>query len=342
MEKNNFMDGKVITITGGTGSFGKTVLKSILSSNAKSIRVLSRDENKQDILRKEFNNSKIEFYIGDVRDKRSLLNCFDGSDYVFHAAALKQVPSCEFNVFEAVKTNVLGSQNVIDASLQCNVSKTLMLSTDKAAMPVNAMGMTKALMEKLTASVGLGQHSRGNTVFSITRYGNVMGSRGSVIPIFIEQLLSNNFLTVTDPKMTRFMMSLNESVDLVLYALQNCKQSELFVQKAPSSSIEVLIEALEIIFNKKANTKIIGWRHSEKMHETLLTTEESSRSIDMGNYYCVKPDDRGLDYENYNSLDDKLKTEFNSSNAYSLNAVELVDILLKEQFIQNYINNGLH
>jgi UDP-glucose 4-epimerase len=332
------LNDKIITITGGTGSFGKTVLKSLAQTNVKKIRVLSRDETKQYLLRNELKNPKIEFYIGDVRDKTTLYDSFDGSDFIFHAAALKQVPSCEFNVFEAVKTNVIGSENVINVSQECNVKKTLMLSTDKAAMPINAMGMTKALMEKLAIGRGLASHIRGNTIFIITRYGNVMGSRGSVIPVFIEQLLNNKPLTVTDLRMTRFMMSLDESLNLVLYALLKGNQGELFVQKAPSATIETLIKSLEIIFNRKAKIKEIGWRHSEKRHETLLTGEEASRSTDLGEYYCVRPDIRDLNYD-VNPQDISLfgQEEFNSANTKILKVEELADLLLKQSFMKEYL-----
>jgi UDP-N-acetylglucosamine 4,6-dehydratase len=335
---SDFLKDKVIVITGGTGSFGKTLLDFLSKLDVRGIRIISRDENKQDIIRKKLNNKKVEFYVGDVRDKSSLYNCFNGADFVFHAAALKQVPSCEFNPLEAIKTNVLGSQNVIDVSIKCNISKTILLSTDKAAMPINAMGMSKALMEKLAISTGLNSNLVSNTIFSITRYGNVMGSRGSVIPIFIELMKNNQHIPVTDLKMTRFMMSLDESIELVLYAMLFGKQGELFVQKAPSATIQILIRALEIILKKKAKINMIGPRHSEKKHETLLTSEEAFRSTDLGNYYCVKPDNRDLNYDhNKISLNNYSTEEFNSSNAYLLQPEELANLLLEQSFIEELL-----
>jgi UDP-N-acetylglucosamine 4,6-dehydratase len=335
---NNFLKNKIVVITGGTGSFGKTLLNYLSMLDLKEIRVLSRDENKQDALRKEFMKRNIEFYVGDVRDKSSLYNCFNNADFIFHAAALKQVPSCEFNPLEAIKTNVLGSQNVIDVSLQCNVKKAIMLSTDKAAMPINSMGMTKALMEKLAVSTGLNSKLIGNTIFNITRYGNVMGSRGSVIPLFIDLMKDDKQIPVTDLSMTRFMMSLEESMDLVLFAILNGKQGELFVQKAPSASIKTLIEALEIILGKKAKINLIGPRHSEKKHETLLTSEEAFRAIDLGNYFCVRPDNRDLNYEDHvSSIKSNEKREFNSQNSDLLKTDELVKLLLNQPFIKELI-----
>ena len=333
---NLSLKNKTITITGGTGSFGKTVLKYLATQDIKEIRVFSRDESKQDLLRKEINNPKVKFYIGDVKSKDSLRECISGSNFVFHAAALKQVPSCEFFPFEAVQTNIIGSQNVISVAKECNVEKTILLSTDKAAMPINAMGISKSMMEKLAISEGL-KNSDLFSKFIVTRYGNVMGSRGSVIPFFIEKLLNNEPLTVTDPKMTRFMMSLDDSVNLVLFALSNGNQGDLLVQKASSATVETLIESLELIFNKTAKTKIIGFRHSEKMHETLLTEEEASRSMDLQNFYLVKPDNRSLNYAS-NSLSLEKKIEFNSYNAKQLNSIELKDLLLKQHFMKKYLS----
>jgi UDP-N-acetylglucosamine 4,6-dehydratase len=332
---NLLLENKTITITGGTGSFGKTVLKYLTNQNLKEIRVFSRDESKQDLLRKEINNPKVKFYIGDIRSKDSLKECISGSNFIFHAAALKQVPSCEFFPFEAVKTNIIGSQNVISVAKDCNVEKTILLSTDKAAMPINAMGISKSMMEKLAISEGLKNPDLFNK-FIVTRYGNVMGSRGSVIPLFIEKLLKNETLPVTDPMMTRFMMSLEDSVNLVLFALTNGGQGDLLVQKASSATVETLIESLELIFNKKAKTKLIGFRHSEKKHETLLTEEEASRSEDLKDFYLVKPDNRSLNYSS-NSISLEKNTEFNSNNAKQLDSVALNDLLLKQHFMKKYL-----
>jgi UDP-N-acetylglucosamine 4,6-dehydratase len=338
MESNNFLTGKTIAITGGTGSFGSTVVKYLLNSPLEKIKIFSRDESKQDELRKQLNAKNVEFYIGDIRDMDSLNRCIAGSDYVFHAAALKQVPSCEFFPYEAVKTNIIGSQNVLEVSRIQNVEKVIMLSTDKAVMPINAMGISKSMMEKLTFTYGFNYNKGISTKFNVTRYGNVMGSRGSVIPLFISMLLNNQELTVTDMNMTRFMMSLEESVDLVLFALKEGTQGELFVQKAPSATVECLITALENIFNKKSKIKVIGFRHGEKMHETLLSSEEMSRADDLGNYYRVKPDIRDLDYANSNNNQINYHLEgFDSENAKMLNVNELEKLLLKQGFIQKIL-----
>jgi UDP-N-acetylglucosamine 4,6-dehydratase len=340
LQNKEILNKKTIVVTGGTGSFGKTLVKKLLDTDVKKIRIFSRDENKQDEMRNELLNNRLEFYIGDIREKDSLDVCFNDADFVFHAAALKQVPSCEYFPFEAVKTNIIGSQNVLDLSIKNNIKNVVMLSTDKAVMPINAMGISKSMMEKLTFTYGFNQNSHIKTIFNVTRYGNVMGSRGSVIPIFISRMINNQEISVTDAKMTRFMMSLEESVNLVLFAMKNGNQGELFVQKAPSASIEVLIAALEKIFNVKAKTKLIGFRHGEKMHETLLSTDEAMRSEDLGDYFRVRPDNRDLNYTfPFESITRMNVEEFNSFNAKFLDVNELVDILLKQEFVKKFLNN---
>lgn len=340
LQNKEILNNKTIVVTGGTGSFGKTLVKQLLDTDVKKIRIFSRDENKQDEMRNELSNIRLEFYIGDIREKGALDVCFTDADFVFHAAALKQVPSCEYFPFEAVKTNIIGSQNVLDSSIKNSIKNVVMLSTDKAVMPINAMGISKSMMEKLTFTYGFNQNSHIKTIFNVTRYGNVMGSRGSVIPIFISKMINNQEISVTDPKMTRFMMSLQESVNLVLFAMKNGKQGELFVQKAPSASIEVLIGALEKIFNVKSKIKLIGFRHGEKMHETLLSADEAMRSEDLGDYFRVKPDNRDLTYslpsENIRRMSSE---EFNSFNSKCLDINELVDVLLKQEFVKKFLNN---
>lgn len=337
MENKDLLIGKTIVVTGGTGSFGKTLVKKLIETDVKQIRIFSRDENKQDVLRNELMSEKLDFYIGDIKDSQSLCRCFEGSDYLFHAAALKQVPSCEFFPFEAVKTNIIGSQNVLDASLKSGISNVVMLSTDKAVMPINAMGISKAMMEKLTFTYGFKNNSKVNTIFNVTRYGNVMGSRGSVIPIFIAKMLNNEEILVTDPSMTRFMMSLDDSVDLVLYALKHGKQGELFVQKAPSASLETLIFALENILCVKARIKLIGYRHGEKKHESLLSSEEASRSDDLGDYFRVRPDSRDLNYHNvYGNKINLSGEEFSSDSSNLLSVKELENLLIEQEFFKSY------
>lgn len=340
LQNKEILKNKTIVVTGGTGSFGKTLVKKLLDTDVKKIRIFSRDENKQDEMRNELTSNSLEFYIGDIREKDSLDVCFSDADFVFHAAALKQVPSCEYFPFEAVKTNIIGSQNVLDSSIKNNIKNVVMLSTDKAVMPINAMGISKSMMEKLTFTYGFNQNSHIKTIFNVTRYGNVMGSRGSVIPIFISKMINNQEISVTDARMTRFMMSLEESVNLVLFAMKNGNQGELFVQKAPSASIEVLIAALEKIFNVKANIKVIGFRHGEKMHETLLSSDEAIRSEDLGDYFRVKPDNRDLNYSmSSENISRKNVEEFNSFNSKYLDVNELVDVLLKQEFVKKFLNN---
>lgn len=290
---------KTLLISGGTGSFGNAVLHHFISTDLKEIRIFSRDEKKQDDMRKRYNNDKIKFYIGDVRDYQSVRNALRGGvDYIFHAAALKQVPSCEFFPMEAVKTNVIGTNNVLTAAIDAGVKKVVCLSTDKAAYPINAMGISKAMMEKV-----IGARSRDidpkQTTICCTRYGNVMASRGSVIPLFVDQIKEGKQLTVTDPNMTRFLMSLDEAVELVLFAFKNAHQGDLFIQKAPASTIHDLAQAVSELFNYSKPVKIIGTRHGEKLYETLLTKEEKTKAIDLGNYFRVPIDQRSLNYDKY-------------------------------------------
>jgi UDP-glucose 4-epimerase len=333
--KNDFTN-KTLLITGGTGSFGNAVLNRFLKTDIGEIRIFSRDEKKQDDMRHQYKDEKIKFYIGDVRDIDSLRSAMQGVDYVFSAAALKQVPSCEFYPLEAVKTNVYGTANTIDASIQNGVKKVVVLSTDKAVYPINAMGMSKAMMEKVMVakSRNLSMHE---TVLSGTRYGNVMASRGSVIPLFVDQIFNNKPITITNPNMTRFMMSLENAVDLVLFAFSNSKQGDIFVQKSPASTIQDLAEALIDIFNAKTEIKTIGTRHGEKVYESLLSKEEAVRAIDLGNYYRVPADSRDLNYANYfEKGNEKIETidEYNSHNTYRLNKDELKKLLLELPFIQ--------
>lgn len=320
---------KVLLITGGTGSFGNTVLRRFLDTDIKEIRIFSRDEKKQDDMRKKYKNPKIKFYIGDVRDKDSLLDAMRGVDYVFHAAALKQVPSCEFYPLEAVKTNILGTDNVLSAAIHNNVKKVVCLSTDKAAYPINAMGMSKALMEKVVIAKGRNIKDTG-TVICLTRYGNVMASRGSVIPLFIEQIKSGIPITITDPNMTRFMMSLDQAVELVLFAFENGKGGDLFIQKSPATTVGVLADAVRTLFEKPEHEiKYIGTRHGEKLYEVLMTKEEHIRAEDMGDYFRIPADDRDLNYSKYleeGNIITELE-EYNSHNTYQLNKDELINML---------------
>ncbi|PKN17945.1 MAG: UDP-glucose 4-epimerase [Deltaproteobacteria bacterium HGW-Deltaproteobacteria-6] len=328
--------GKNILITGGTGSFGNAVLKRFLNTDIKEIRVFSRDEKKQEDMRIELNNPKVKFYIGDVRHYDSLNFAMDGVDFIFHAAALKQVPSCEFYPMEAVRTNILGAENVLNAALANHVKKVIVLSTDKAVYPINAMGISKAMMEKLmvakTRTIG-----NNKTVFCGTRYGNVMASRGSIIPLFIKQIKEGKPLTVTDPKMTRFLMSLDDAVDLVVYAFQHARQGDIFVQKAPACTIHDLAMALKKIFKSDNDIKIIGTRHGEKLYETLLTREELAKAEELEHYFRIIPDDRDLNYNKYftegteqiSRMDD-----YNSHNTHRLAVDEVTEKLLRLDYIQ--------
>ena len=332
-------DNKILLITGGTGSFGNAVLSRFLKFDFKEIRIFSRDEKKQDDMRRKYANHRLKFYIGDVRDYDSIMNAIRGVDFVFHAAALKQVPSCEFHPIEAVKTNVIGTENVLTASINAEVNKVICLSTDKAVYPINAMGVSKAMMEKVV--VAKARQGKESTVICSTRYGNVMASRGSVIPLFVELIKNNQELTITDPEMTRFMMTLDEAVDLVLYAFQNGAPGDIFVQKAPACSIKTLTDALCELLNKKDYpTRIIGTRHGEKKCESLLSREEMACAVDMGDYYRVPPDLRDLNYSKYVDLGEENITnanEFNSDNTEQLDIDGMKHLLGKLKFIQSAI-----
>ena len=323
---------KVLLITGGTGSFGNKVLELFLDSDLKEIRIFSRDEKKQDDMRKKYKNEKIKFYIGDVRDKTTVDIAMNGVDYVFHAAALKQVPSCEFFPIEAVKTNVLGSNNVIQSAIEHKVKKVICLSTDKAAYPINAMGMTKALMEKNAIANARMLGEKADTIICLTRYGNVMGSRGSVIPLFYNLIKEGKPLTITDPNMTRYMMTLEDAVKLVMYAFEHGKQGDLFVQKAPGATIQTLADAVKKYKKSKAEIKIIGTRHGEKDHEVLVTREEMTRAEDLGNYYKVSMDERNLNYDNfYENINGKVKKfeSYTSNNTKQLDVDGMIELLIK-------------
>lgn len=328
---------KTLLITGGTGSFGHAVLDRFLSTDIREIRIFSRDEKKQDDMRTQYHSDKVKFYIGDVRDINSVKNAMHGVDYVFHAAALKQVPSCEFFPLEAVKTNVFGTDNVLSASISYGVKKVICLSTDKAAYPINAMGTSKAMMEKVVVAKSR-TVSPDRTSICCTRYGNVMASRGSVIPRFVEQIKAGHPLTVTEPSMTRFIMSLEEAVELVLFAFENAESGDIMVQKAPACTIGVLAQAVKELFKSDAETQIIGIRHGEKMYETLLTEEESANAQDMGNFFRVPCDKRDLNYEKYFEQGSKEISpikEFNSENTTLLNVEEVKQKLLSLKYIQD-------
>ncbi|MDA8703964.1 polysaccharide biosynthesis protein [Flavobacteriaceae bacterium] len=317
---------KILLITGGTGSFGNAVLNKFIDSNIDEIRIFSRDEKKQDDMRRKFQNDKIKYFIGDVRDESSIDQAMKGVDFVFHAAALKQVPSCEFYPMEAVKTNIIGTENMLNSAIKNNVEKVICLSTDKAVYPINAMGVSKSLMEKVFVA-----KSRISSKIKIigTRYGNVMASRGSVIPLFYDQIKNNNPITITDPNMTRFMMSLDNAVELVLYAFKNGNTGDIFVQKAPSTTIGELAEIMKTIFNSNTKIKNIGIRHGEKIHETLLSQEERIVSEDLGNYFRIPADNRDLNYDKYFSKGVKAPKsgEFNSFNTRRLEKQELINLL---------------
>ena len=323
--------GKTLLITGGTGSFGNAVLNRFLDTDIGEIRIFSRDEKKQEDMRIKYKNDKIKFYIGDVRDYRSIDDAMDGVDYIFHAAALKQVPSCEFYPIQAVKTNILGTDNVLEAAINHNVKKVIVLSTDKAAYPINAMGMSKAMMEKVAVAKGRDLRD-GQTVICRTRYGNVMASRGSVIPLFCEQIAEGKPLTITNPEMTRFMMTLEDAVDLVLYAFEHGKQGDLFVQKAPAATIDTLAKAVKELKHSSVPVNCIGTRHGEKLYEVLVTKEEMVNAIDMGDYYRIPADNRNLNYQKYvdqgNADLDNIE-EYNSHNTTRLDVEGMKELLLK-------------
>ncbi|MBC7419422.1 MAG: polysaccharide biosynthesis protein [Bdellovibrio sp.] len=331
---------KVLLITGGTGSFGNTVLKRFLDIDVKEIRIFSRDEKKQEDMRIAFSNDKVKFYIGDVREYDSISQAMVGVDYVFHAAALKQVPSCEFYPMEAVRTNVIGTENVLNAAIQAKVKRVVVLSTDKAVYPINAMGISKAMAEKLL--VAKSRTSNG-TIICATRYGNVMASRGSVIPLFIDQLRKGADLTVTDPQMTRFLMSLEDSVDLVLYAFKNAQAGDIFVQKAPASTVADLAQALTELFKKKSGVKIIGTRHGEKLYESLVSREEIAKAEDLGGYYRIPADNRDLNYAKYFSEgEQKISAleDFTSHNTERLSVEGVKSLLMKLDYIREELKNA--
>ena len=327
---------KVLLISGGTGSFGSAVLRRFLESDIQEIRIFSRDELKQDDMRRFYNNDKLKFYIGDVRDKNSIDDAMIGVDYVFHAAALKQVPSCEFYPMQAVKTNVIGTENLLNSAIRAGVKKVIALSTDKAVYPINAMGISKAMMERVI--IAKGRNVKGTTIIC-TRYGNVMASRGSVIPLFIDQVRSGKPITITDPSMTRFMMSLDQAVDLVLFAFENGQNGDIFVQKAPAATIELLANTMKNILGRPNHeVKTIGTRHGEKLYETLLTKEEMVKAVDMGEYYRIPTDTRDLNYNKFFEEGEDVITEsgeYHSHNTHQLNEDELRSLLLKLYEIQN-------
>jgi UDP-glucose 4-epimerase len=334
MISSTFNDG-VLLITGGTGSFGNAVLRRFLDSGLREIRILSRDEKKQDDMRKCYNSPKLKFYIGDVRDPQSVMNAVRGVDQIYHAAALKQVPSCEFHPLEAVKTNVMGTENVLEAAILCGVKRVVVLSTDKAVYPINAMGISKAMMEKVAVAKS---RSSAQTIINVTRYGNVMASRGSVIPLFIEQIRAGKPITITDPHMTRFMMTLDDAVDLVLYAFEHGQPGEIFVQKAPAATIEVLAKALTALVGKPQHeVRVIGTRHGEKLYEALLSREEMVAAEDLGGYYRVPPDLRDLNYGKYveqGEVKISEATDYNSHNTERLDIAGMQALLMKLRFMQ--------
>ena len=328
---------KILLITGGTGSFGNAVLRRFLDSDIKEIRIFSRDEKKRDDMRHALQNPKVKYYIGNVRDKSSVDVAMNGVNYVFSAAALKQVPSCEFFPVEAVRTNILGTENVLNSAIEHEVESVVVLSTDKAAYPINAMGMSKALMEKVAVAKGreLGEGAR--TTICCTRYGNVMASRGSVIPLWVEQMMENKPITITDPNMTRFMMTLDDAVDLVVYAFTHAHNGDLFVQKAPAATLETLAQALKEVYKVDTEVKVIGTRHGEKLYETLVTREEMVRAIDMGDYYRIPCDTRDLNYDKYftkgNEEISKIE-DYHSHNTRRLNIEGMKELLMKLRFVR--------
>ncbi len=332
---------KILLITGGTGSFGNAVLRRFLDSDIKEIRIFSRDEKKQDDMRHHLQNPKVKFYIGDVRDKRSVDGVMPGVDYIFHAAALKQVPSCEFFPTQAVRTNVLGTENVLDSAIAHGVKNVVVLSTDKACYPINAMGISKAMMEKVAIAKGRALGHNATTTICCTRYGNVMASRGSVIPLWIEQMKNGQDITITDPNMTRFMMTLDDAVDLVIYAFQHGDNGDLFVQKAPAATLEVLSQALLQLYRSDSKVRIIGTRHGEKLYESLVTREEMAKAEDMGGYYRIPCDDRDLNYDKYFSEGQEKVSkleDYHSHNTQRLDVEGMKQLLLKLDIIQNDLN----
>ena len=341
MKNKDIFKDKVLLITGGTGSFGNAVLDKFLNSSLKEIRIFSRDEKKQEDMRIKYSNDKLKFYIGDVRDYRSINDAMDGVDYIFHAAALKQVPSCEFFPVQAVQTNVIGTDNVLEAAINHNVKKVIVLSTDKAAYPINAMGMSKAMMEKVAVAKGRNLGENG-TIICRTRYGNVMASRGSVIPLFVEQINNNKPLTITNPEMTRFMMTLEDAVDLVIYAFEHGQQGDLFVQKAPAATIDVLSQAIKELKQSDVEIKHIGTRHGEKLYEVLVTQEEMVNAEDLGQYFRIPADNRNLNYAKYENLNDyglDKVTDYNSHNTERLDVEGMKKLLLKLDLFKDDAEN---
>jgi UDP-N-acetylglucosamine 4,6-dehydratase len=342
MNNSNLFDEKILLITGGTGSFGNMVLKKFLDTNIKEIRIFSRDEKKQDDMRHELQANrpdiagKVKFYIGNVRDKSSVDDAMRGVDFVFAAAALKQVPSCEFFPMQAVMTNVIGTSNVIESAIEHEVKNVVVLSTDKAAYPINAMGISKAMMEKVAIAKGRTLGDNAKTTICCTRYGNVMASRGSVIPLWIEQIKKNQPITITDPNMTRFMMTLSEAVDLVIYAFEHGQNGDLFVQKAPAATLSVLAQSLKEIFNSDIEIKVIGTRHGEKIYETLVTREEMAKAIDMGEYYRIPCDNRDLNYDRLEGGNEKIARleDYHSHNTKRLDVEEMKQLLLRVEYVK--------
>lgn len=329
---------KVLLITGGTGSFGNAVLNRFLHTDIKEIRIFSRDEKKQDDMRHQYTNQRIKFYIGDVRNKRSVDNAMHGVDFIFHAAALKQVPSCEFFPIEAVNTNVLGTQNVLDSAVEHGVRRMVVLSTDKAAYPINAMGISKAMMEKVAYAKARSLGDKPKTIICCTRYGNVMGSRGSVIPLWYNQIKAGKDITITDPNMSRFMMTLDDAVDLAVYAFQHGNSGDLFVQKAPAASLEILANAMQDLLNTRVTVRVIGTRHGEKLYETLVTREEMAKSVDMGQYFRIPLDSRDLNYDKFfveGEEEISRYDDYHSHNTTQLDVAGMKTLLLK---LKQYFN----
>jgi UDP-N-acetylglucosamine 4,6-dehydratase/5-epimerase len=339
LKKKQMYKNKILLVTGGTGSFGNAVVSKFKDTDIKEIRIFSRDELKQDEMRKLYNNEKLKFYIGDVRDHNSVEDVMRDVDYLFHAAALKQVPSCEFHPMQAVKTNIIGTENILNSAINAGVKKVIVLSTDKAVYPINAMGVSKAMMERV--AVAKGRNVTG-TMIAVTRYGNVIASRGSVIPLFINQIRNKEPITITDPKMTRFMMSLDQAVELVIFAFEKGESGDIFIQKAPAATIELLAKTLQdICYRPDHEIKTIGTRHGEKLYETLLTKEEMVKAVDMGDYYRIPADTRGLNYNQYFDEGEKVITESNdyhSHNTHRLNDRELKEMLLNLQEIKDRID----
>lgn len=333
----NMFNNKILLITGGTGSFGNAVLRRFLDTDIKEIRIFSRDEKKQDDMRHALQNPKVKFYIGDVRNKRSVDNAMHGVDFIFHAAALKQVPSCEFFPIEAVNTNVLGTQNVLDSAVEHGVKRMIVLSTDKAAYPINAMGISKAMMEKVAIAKARSLGEDAVTTICLTRYGNVMASRGSVIPLWIDQMIARKDITVTDLNMTRFMMTLDDAVDLVVYAFQHGQNGDLFVQKAPAATLEVLAKAVIELYKSKSQVRVIGTRHGEKLYETLVTREEMAKSEDMGDYFRIPADNRDLNYDKYfveGQEEVSVIEDYHSHNTARLDVEGMKELLMKLDMIK--------